>query len=97
MTQQIFQTPGPETLVTEHLATCLAAMQDCLAQSRRDRTDDEYGHQRRNDLAYVAKLMKASARLTTALARLKGDNKMSIHVTHGAKRDAEAMVDKRGV
>ncbi|HEY0267511.1 MAG TPA: hypothetical protein VGC16_12220 [Rhizomicrobium sp.] len=71
----------PEQLLNDQLATCLAAMQDCLAHSREARSDDEYGHLRRNDLAYVAKLMKASARLTQSLARLKGDTRHSIHVT----------------
>jgi hypothetical protein len=67
-----------EQLLNDQLATCLAAMQDCLAQSRAPRTNDDYGHQRRNDLAYVAKLMEASAVLTGSLARLKGETRHSI-------------------
>jgi hypothetical protein len=80
------QTPStaPEHLLNEHLATCLAAMQDCLAHAREPRDNDEYGNQRRGDLAYVAKLMKASARLTIALARLKGDTRHNIHVSREA-------------
>ncbi len=76
----------PEQLLNDQLATCLAAMQDCLAQSRLSRNNDEYGHQRRNDLAYVAKLMKASARLTESLARLKGETRHSIHVHRDADK-----------
>jgi hypothetical protein len=56
-------------------------MQDCLAHSRQAHDEDKYGHMRRNDVAYVAKLMKASARLTEALAKLKGDTRHAIHVT----------------
>jgi hypothetical protein len=70
-----------EQLLNEQLAACLAATQDCLAHSRADKIDDLYGHQRHGDLAYVAKLMKASARLTESLARLKGDTHHAIHVT----------------
>jgi hypothetical protein len=73
----------PDELLNDQLATCLAAMQDCLAQSRQPRADDKYGHMRRNDVAYLAKLMKASARLTASLARLKGNTSHNIHVTHG--------------
>jgi hypothetical protein len=78
----------PEELLTNQLATCLAAMQDCLAQSRTPRSNDEYGHQRRNDLAYVAKLMEASAVLTGSLARLKGETSHSIHVTRDGGKEA---------
>jgi hypothetical protein len=71
----------PEQLLNEQIAICLAAMQDCLAHSRAGKADDTYGHQRHNELAYVAKLMKASARLTESLARLKGETRQNIHVT----------------
>jgi len=71
----------PEQLLQQQLATCLAAMQDCLAHSRVQNPEDRYGSQRRYDVAYVAKLMKASARLTAALARLKGETSHAVHVT----------------
>jgi delta 1-pyrroline-5-carboxylate dehydrogenase len=73
-----------EDLLNDQLAACVAATQDCLAQSRLPQPDDIYGHRRRNDVAYVAKLMKASARLTEALAQLRGDTRHNIHVTRGA-------------
>ena len=75
-----------ETLLNDQLAACLAAMQDCLAHSRSAR-DDEYGHLRQEDVATMAKLMKASARLTESLAKLKGQTSMNIRVTR-------SMVDK---
>jgi hypothetical protein len=75
----------PEQLLNDQLATCLAAMQDCLAHSREARTDDDYGHLRRHDLRYVAKLMKASALLTQSLARLKGETRHNVHVTREDK------------
>jgi len=81
----------PEQLLNDQLAACLSAMQDCLAHSRAEKPDDPYGHQRHGDLDYVAKLMKASARLTQSLARLKGETRQNIHVT----RDSATM-DKGG-
>ncbi len=72
---------SPEQLLQDQLAACLAATQDCLAHSRAAHADDPYGHQRRHDLAYVPKLMKASARLTEALARLRGETRHNVHVT----------------
>lgn len=71
----------PETLINDQLAACLAAMQDCLANSRKPRADDEDGDWRRMDVEYVGKLMKASARLTAALAKLRGQTRHDIHVT----------------
>jgi hypothetical protein len=73
----------PEQLLNDQLATCLAAMQDCLAHARAPRDDDSHGHLRRHDLGYVAKLMKASARLTESLARLKGETRQNIYVSRG--------------
>lgn len=81
----------PEQLLQAQLATCLGAMEDCLAHARRVRDDDALGHGRRNDLAYVAKLMKASARLSTALARLRGETRHAIHVTRAGD---SAVADK---
>lgn len=70
-----------EDLLHDQLAACVAATRDCLAHSRLPRDDDPYGHARQNELDYVAKLMKASARLTTALGQLWGDTRHDIHVT----------------
>jgi hypothetical protein len=72
----------PETLLNAQLAACLAAMQDCLAHSRAA-DDDPHGHLRRHDIALVGKLMKASARLTEALAKLKGESRQDIYVLRG--------------
>jgi hypothetical protein len=76
----------PASLLQDQLATALAAMQDCLAHSRQARADDDYGHIRRNDVAYLAKLMKASALLTASLARLNGQTQHNIHVTKGVDK-----------
>jgi len=76
----------PEQLLNDQLAACLAATQDCLAHSRAEKPGDTYGHQRHADLAYVAKLMKASARLTESLARLKGQTSHNIHVSRSVDR-----------
>ena len=86
----------PEDLLREQLAACLAATQDCLVHSRAPHPDDERGHLRHSELLYVAKLMKASARLTTALARLKGQTRHDIHVLRGDAVPAGRLVDKGG-
>jgi len=86
----------PEDLLRAQLGACLAATQDCLAHSRAPRADDERGHLRHNELHYVAKLMKASARLTEALARLKGQTRHDIHVTRTGPRGADNGVDNPG-
>jgi hypothetical protein len=69
-----------EDLINRQLAACVAATEDCLAQSRLPYPDDKYGHMRQNELDYVAKLMKASARLTAAMAQLRGERQQTIHV-----------------
>jgi hypothetical protein len=84
-----------EQSLNDQLAACLAGVEDCLAQSRRPRDDDPHGHQRRAELAYVAKLMKASARLTEALAKLKGETRQEIFVVRGDA--ARGKVTRRSV
>ena len=74
-----------EDLLNDQLAACVAATSDCLAHSRAPQDDDKYGELRQSELDYVAKLVKASARLTTALAQLRGDTSHRIHVTRGDK------------
>lgn len=70
-----------EQLLNDQLATCLQAMQDCLNHARASDPEDGIGNRRRADIAYVARLMKASARLTEALGKLKGETSHNIHVT----------------
>ncbi len=70
-----------EDLLQDQLAACLAAAEDCLAHTRVRRDDDPDGQLRRLDLDYVAKLARASARLTEALAQLRGERRQTIHVT----------------
>jgi len=73
---------APEDVLNRQLATCLAAMQDCLENSRAPRRpDDTYDRVRTRNLDQVATLMKASAELTLALAKLKGETSHNIHVT----------------
>lgn len=73
-----------EDLVRDQMAACLAATEDCLALSRTVRDDDKYGHARQADLDYVAKLLKANARLIEALASLRGDSSHTIYVRKNA-------------
>jgi hypothetical protein len=87
----------PEQLLNDQLATCLAAMQDCLTHAREGREDDRHGHLRRHDIEYVGKLMKASARLTEALAKLKGETRHNIHVSRdGATTPVRRDAGRRG-
>jgi hypothetical protein len=89
-------THTPETLIASQMAACLAAMQDCLAHSRADNGNDSHGHLRRNDVAYFAKLMKASALLTEALARLKGQSRIDIHVRRSEAPPLDSLLLHKG-
>ena len=69
-----------ETLLQNQLAACVAATEDCLAHARTPRENDKYGELRQSELDYLAKLVKAAARLTAALAQLRGERHQTIHV-----------------
>lgn len=83
-----------DQLLNQQLTTCLQAMQDCLAHSRQARDDGGRGHLRREDVACVGRLMKASARLTEALARLNGQTRHDIHVTRDSRQTSDKTADK---
>ena len=83
-------TKTAEDILADQLATCLAAMQDSIAAASNPVGEDKWGHLRSNEMGRVATLLKASAKLTLALARLKGETSHNIHVT----RTREAVVDK---
>lgn len=83
-------TKTAEDILADQLATCLAAMQDCLTAANNPVAEDKWGNLRNNEMGRVAGLLKASAKLTLALARLKGETSHNIHVT----RARETVVDK---
>src|SRR6185503_21188848 len=56
-----------EDMLNDQIAACVAATEDCLAHSRLEKPDDAYGAARHHELDYVARLLKANARLTDAL------------------------------
>jgi hypothetical protein len=74
------KTKTVEDLLNDQLAACVAATEDCLAHSRLPQDGDKFGHGRRNDVEFVAKLLKASARLTEALGALRGERHQTIRV-----------------
>ena len=89
-------THTPETLIASQMAACLAAMQDCLEHSRTENSNDSHGHLRRNDVAFFAKLMKASARLTEALAKLKGQSRIDIRVQRSEVPPLDSLLLHKG-
>jgi hypothetical protein len=69
-----------EELLQAQLAACLAATEDCLAQSRLPVHDEDDDCRRSGELSYITRLMKASARLTEAMGGLRGERRQTIHV-----------------
>ncbi|HEY5346908.1 MAG TPA: hypothetical protein VIJ72_01855 [Rhizomicrobium sp.] len=68
-----------EELLQDHLAIISGALAQCVSEAN-PRTDDEYGHRRSGELAHAVSLLKASARLGLALAKLKGEFRHNIRV-----------------
>ena len=68
-----------EELLQEHLAIVSGALAECVREAR-PRQDDEFGERRSGELAHAVSLLKASARLGVALAKLKGEFQHNIKV-----------------
>ena len=68
-----------EELLQDHLAIVSGALAECVREAR-PRQDDEFGERRSGELAHAVSLLKASARLGVALAKLKGEFQHNIKV-----------------
>lgn len=80
-----------ESLLQDHLEIVTAALARCVREAEPD-PNDEYGTRRNTELSNAAALLKASARLGFALAKLKGEFRHAISVSRSdgaGGRDAE--------
>ena len=73
----------PENVITEHLALVAGALQDCFTRAEGIVENDEYGHRRAREFSSAVTLLKASAKLGLALARIKGEFNQNIRVHRG--------------
>ena len=73
----------PEDVITEHLALVAGALQDCFTRAQGITENDEYGHKRGREFSSAVTLLKASAKLGLALARIKGEFNQNIRVHRG--------------
>ena len=77
------RTATPEDVITEHLALVAGALQDCFTRAQNITDDNEYGHKRSREFSSAVTLLKASAKLGLALARIKGEFNQNIRVHRG--------------
>ena len=68
-----------EELLQDHLGIVGAMLSQCAQEAKPD-PDDEFGARRSGELVNAAMLLKASARLGFALAKLKGEFQHNIRV-----------------
>ena len=69
----------PQSVITDQLALVAQALEDCFDKAR-SAADDASGYTRRGEFASAAALLKASAKLGLALAKIKGEFNQNIHV-----------------
>lgn len=83
MTSQSNLPSGVSTLEAE-LGETLKAVTDCFAFSRSiDREADEYGHRRAREITNAVELLKVSAGIGLAIAKINGDTNHNINVLRG--------------
>jgi hypothetical protein len=78
--------PQPASVLTleAQLSETLKGLADCFAVSQKvDPIRDEYGHRRAREIENAVSLLKASAELGLAIAKIKGEHNQNINVLHG--------------
>ena len=78
--------PPPSTIVLleAQLSQTLDALADCFAVTKTvNPVRDEYGHRRAREIENAVTLMKASADLGHAIAKIKGEYNQNINVLRG--------------
>ena len=78
--------PQPAALTTleAELAEALKGVSDCLETTHKiDFARDEYGHRRAREIENAVTLLKVSADLGLAIAKIKGEYNHNINVLHG--------------
>ncbi|MDE2182683.1 MAG: hypothetical protein KGJ78_06640 [Alphaproteobacteria bacterium] len=76
--------PPSVALLEAELTETLKAVADCFAQSRLSTpANDEHGHRRGREIDGAVSLLKVSAELGIAIARINGEYNQNINVLHG--------------
>jgi hypothetical protein len=81
--KETIATEAAESAITRQLALVAGALEDCFAKAQAITNDNEYGHKRGAEFHSAVILLKASARLGLALARIKGEFNQNIRVHKG--------------
>jgi len=71
----------PQSILSDQLALCTEALRDCFDGARAARAgNDQYGHRKSGELTAAVAILKASAKLGTALAKINGEFHHNIRV-----------------
>lgn len=89
-------TQAAEAAITRQLALVATALEDCFAKAQAVTGDNEYGHKRGAEFHSAVTLLKASAKLGLALARIKGEFNQNIRVERGEGEARSAKGGRKG-
>lgn len=71
----------PESILRDQLALCAPALRECFEGVRAARRgDDKYGYARGAELNGAVAILDASAKVGTALAKIKGEFRQNISI-----------------
>jgi hypothetical protein len=73
---------SPEALLADQIALCNAALAECFAQAQVPRPNDTYGQTRQAEFRNARTLLKQCAQLGLAIAKIKGEFRHAISVSH---------------
>lgn len=76
--------PAAVGILEAELKETLKAITECFARAKScDQQNDEFGHRRTNVMSDAVSLLKVSAELGLAVAKIKGEYNHNINVLHG--------------
>jgi hypothetical protein len=76
--------PAGVPVLEAELSETLKAVADCFEVTKKvDTVRDEYGHRRAREIENAVALLKVSAELGVAIAKIKGEHNQNINVLRG--------------
>ena len=76
--------PAAVSILESELSAVLKAVGECFTVTTEvDRKRDEYGHRRAREIENAIALLKVSAELGLAIAKIRGEHNQNINVLHG--------------
>lgn len=80
----------PQAILSDQLSLCTEALRECFAGARTARSDEALRYRRASELDAAVAILKASAKVGAALAKINGEFRQNIRIEREAQGEGAA-------